>query len=888
MKVFISATSNGLCSYRNNTAKILNALGAETSYQENYPSDYRMIEQFLKSEILKCQFVICLIGNSYGSEPNNNTTHPRSYSQLEYDFACEIGLPLYIFDGRACDLDLSSYQDEPEEKKELQRLFWEKIEHYDKRLRQTFKTQNDLDEQLIKIWKDRSQNSNVQVELLPTPLARLHFVESKTESRKRVYLTRLMAFVGCLGAVETMYNAVEQSKLWSIKDLNNTIQLVELIAEKMCIHKQNPFITKFWCDNLSFDSLKKDAAIEVEELSESESARMEVKWGRAFTSLLKRMEELNKYLLVQIELNENNRTSIRIYRGLDPDRLVDVELIDDTSINITEDSFFLLSLERNEAICLSPVFRSHQDNKKVVCGLSAREKKEFPLGMELNSQEVQSVCFKTCGWRGKLLTQSTWDRLSQCFLVSTESGYSTCGNWNILGNPYSYGKFIDLHFANKQSRSDKLYILHLCRSNLDKQKLNRLLIRLKNWQSLASDGNDLVCQVVDSHLEDDRPYIVTSNYFDFQPLSEVTTFENMSVIEYVIKAAIQLCGIAGNHGIRLLNFPRKHILIKEKTKYYFVGFASTVIDGDILSNSKEDCLKLYQYYNEFAPELRRGWKVDATCDVFAIGILLQKLLGKTLSSLPLGETNVSWNNNMWDDWRKDPLECFIFHCLARDRYRRFQSIEQCSEFSTKCFQKDAMSLLSEPEMIPLGNNIDISKYPITNFQFERFCQEHQIEPPTKILGWRYACPFAPVVNVSILDCIEYCAWLNMEYNNIWRLPTESEWLSATGAICNNKILHSFPWGEDYPTIKHSNFSGNFNGPTVVGSHQYGVSKSGCNDLSGNVWEWCVDRPLKRGLRFVKGGSFASPRSKIMINARDSRLFAGRFFDVGFRVIRERK
>jgi len=268
--------------------------------------------------------------------------------------------------------------------------------------------------------------------------------------------------------------------------------------------------------------------------------------------------------------------------------------------------------------------------------------------------------------------------------------------------------------------------------------------------------------------------------------------------------------------------------------------------------------------------------------MFAIGTLIQRCRREPLSYKPSGKEDEVQNNNMRDTWRNDPLECFIFHCLSRNPHRRFMSWDSFLSFFEICTSPNAADQLARPEMIPLGdeNGLRISRCQINNFQYERFCQSKRQKAPAHFLSWNYATPFAPVVGVSIFDCEEYCEWLRNEYGGMWRLPTAAEWVAAAGE-------EIFPWGNEMPTTELANFKGLRRGPIVVGSHPIRNHRCEIRDMAGNVWEWCSDRTPYGPWRILKGGSFASPSCDLEIKAENHRVAAGRYVDVGFRVIQER-
>jgi len=198
----------------------------------------------------------------------------------------------------------------------------------------------------------------------------------------------------------------------------------------------------------------------------------------------------------------------------------------------------------------------------------------------------------------------------------------------------------------------------------------------------------------------------------------------------------------------------------------------------------------------------------------------------------------------------------------------------------------------------------ISRFPITNAQYEAFDPTHRVRRAT------WADEHHPVVYVSSLDAIKFCEWLTKREGRRFRLPTESEWEYASRGTDGR----SFPWGERLNTGDLANFADcnttfpwrdaeindGFAETAPVGSFPRGASPFGIEEMAGNVWEWCLDfyepyRGKERtnprsvctvGRRIYRGGSWKSRASNLRTSARNFNVAEYSANDVGFRVVCE--
>ncbi len=96
-RIFVSATSRDLGSYRKLAAESMRKRRYDVDDQAIFNLTYHQIGEMLKRRIDHCDAVVCLIGFVYGGEPKDRPPGQprRSYTQWEYYLARELKKPVY-------------------------------------------------------------------------------------------------------------------------------------------------------------------------------------------------------------------------------------------------------------------------------------------------------------------------------------------------------------------------------------------------------------------------------------------------------------------------------------------------------------------------------------------------------------------------------------------------------------------------------------------------------------------------------------------------------------------------------------------------------------------------------------------------------------------------
>ncbi len=174
----------------------------------------------------------------------------------------------------------------------------------------------------------------------------------------------------------------------------------------------------------------------------------------------------------------------------------------------------------------------------------------------------------------------------------------------------------------------------------------------------------------------------------------------------------------------------------------------------------------------------------------------------------------------------------------------------------------------------------MARYPVTVRQLAAFVEEsgRQSEHPEALRGPGNH----PVTWVSWDEAQAYCRWLgeklkveavrragNGERAAFWEglasgglvtsLPSEAEWEKAARGTDGRE----HPWGGEGSVAGRANTEETgIGGTSTVGCFPAGATPFGCEEMSGNVWEWTrsnmdgmdVDASSDRSLRVLRGGS----------------------------------
>ena len=213
----------------------------------------------------------------------------------------------------------------------------------------------------------------------------------------------------------------------------------------------------------------------------------------------------------------------------------------------------------------------------------------------------------------------------------------------------------------------------------------------------------------------------------------------------------------------------------------------------------------------------------------------------------------------------------------------------------------------------------MARYPVTFAQFQLFLddpqgfgdprwwqglaasEEHRRAPGEQAFKFSNH----PRERVSWYDAVAFCRWLTEKARMypqllpaklagqagcVIRLPTEWQWeKAARGADGDGR---EYPYPGKFDAEKANTAETGIGQTSAAGIFPQGASPYGVEELSGNLWEWCLneyEKPQNIGLggdasRVLRGGSWVVNQGLARSSYRFGYLPDLRNYDVGFRVV----
>ncbi len=121
----------------------------------------------------------------------------------------------------------------------------------------------------------------------------------------------------------------------------------------------------------------------------------------------------------------------------------------------------------------------------------------------------------------------------------------------------------------------------------------------------------------------------------------------------------------------------------------------------------------------------------------------------------------------------------------------------------------------------------------------------------------------PVSSISFVEARAFVAWCNEVASAgsglQWSLPAEDYWEFAA----RSEDGFVYPWGDAFDPACCNSAESGLGRTTQVRRYENGVSRAGCYDMAGNVWEFVLSENTREGSTCVlRGGSFSNDRFEV--------------------------
>lgn len=165
----------------------------------------------------------------------------------------------------------------------------------------------------------------------------------------------------------------------------------------------------------------------------------------------------------------------------------------------------------------------------------------------------------------------------------------------------------------------------------------------------------------------------------------------------------------------------------------------------------------------------------------------------------------------------------------------------------------------------------IARYAVTNAQYRAFedAPDGYRNPrwwhfSKEALLWRIKNPTPlstgyrgdniPRTRITFYEALAFCYWLSQRLKMHITLPTVPQWQRAAQGDDQRR----YPWGDHFHRAKANTRESDYGRPMPVDDFPEGQSPFGVMNMSGNVWEWCLQnkKPTLRGGSFFVGKRYA--------------------------------
>ncbi len=203
------------------------------------------------------------------------------------------------------------------------------------------------------------------------------------------------------------------------------------------------------------------------------------------------------------------------------------------------------------------------------------------------------------------------------------------------------------------------------------------------------------------------------------------------------------------------------------------------------------------------------------------------------------------------------------------------------------------------------NDFYISKYEITVKQYREYCNATGKKFPVKpnetwyieherAARWTWS-DSNPMCKINWYQANEYCQWLAKKTGKKYSLPTEAQWeYAARGG--NKSQNFTYSGSNNINDVAWHDETTYERGPMPVGKLK--PNELGIYDMSGNVWEWCLDfygayskkqktdpqGPKQGQFKVIRGGSWYYAEQMTKLTTRDGPYPDFSNYNYGFRVV----